>query len=129
MKRIGTITTIDEAEARIAALRPIESQLDFTRTLSLKSYEDSIHTTRDCLTRFKALVAQLEAARRELNAAEAQLEEFNRRALQAVYLQFGGESEQYAAAGGTRPRGRKRAARQPDEQDTPPAGSAEAPSA
>ena len=129
MKRIGTMATIDEAEARIAALQPFVSQLDLPRTLTLKTYADAIVVTRDALARFKSLVAQVDAARRDLNAAEEQLENCNRRVLQAVEVQFGPESEQYAAAGGNRSKDRKRPVRRPDENETATAGGSPTPAA
>ncbi len=129
MQRIGTLATLDEADARIAALLPIATQLDLPRTLKLDDYQAAIATTRDCLGRFKSLTAQLEATRRDLNAAEEHLENCNRRVLQAVEIQFGPDSDEYKSAGGTPPRARKRAVRPPNEAEKPPASDSSAPRA
>ncbi|MEI6342544.1 MAG: hypothetical protein WCR07_11330 [Verrucomicrobiota bacterium] len=129
MQRIGTIATLDEADARIAALLPIATQLDLPRTLKMGDYQAAVATTRDCLGRFKSLTAQLEAARRDLNAAEEHLGDYNRRVLQAVEVQFGPDSDEYKAAGGKPPKARKRAVRLPNEPATPPASDSNAPRA
>ena len=129
MQRIGTIATLDEAEARIAALLPIATQLDLPRTLKMGDYQAAVATTRDCLGRFKSITAQLEAARRDLNAAEEHLGACNRRMLQAVEVQFGPHSDEYKIAGGTPPKARKRAARSPNESGTTPANESSVPRA
>ena len=129
MQRLGTMATLDEADARIAALLPIATQRHLPRTLKLDDYQAAVATTRDCLGRFKTLTAQLEAARRDLNAAEEHLGDCNRRVLQAVEIQFGPDSAEYKAAGGTPPKARKRAVRPANEPGTTPAIDASAPRA
>ena len=129
MQRLGTLATLDEADARVAVLLPMASQLDLPRTLKLGDYQSAVATTRDCLGRFKSLTVQLEAARRDLNAAEEHLADCNRRVLRAVEVQFGPDSDEYKAAGGTLPKGRKRAVRPANEPGTSPANDSPAPRA
>jgi len=52
MRRSGTIAMIDEAEARIATLRAIDSQLNLPRTRRLTGYGDAMRAMRDGLNRY-----------------------------------------------------------------------------
>ena len=64
---------IAEAEALIAALRPMESKLDFGKHLTLAAYIAKTEATRGLLADLNTMIAQLESARNTFNQGEDEL--------------------------------------------------------
>ena len=108
MSKARKSKAIDEAEARIAALRSIESNLDFGKSLSIQAYIAKAAESRGLLSTLNAVIAQVEGARTSFNRSERELITMSSRILQAVLVQFGRDSKEYAMAGGTRTSERKR---------------------
>lgn len=122
MKRTRTSQIITEAESRAAALRSIETQLDFGKSLSMRAYTTKIDEARQLLAQYNTGVAQLDSVRNALMDVETDLSELSSRILKAVLVQFGPDSHEYEMAGGTRRSERKRGVRRNDgPTSTPPA--------
>ena len=118
MSKARKSKAIAEAEARIAALRSIESKLDFGKSLSIQAYIAKAAESRGQLSTLNALIAQMEGARGVFNRSERELISMSSRILKAVLVQFGQDSSEYEMAGGTRTSERKRPHRRGDT--TPP---------
>ncbi|MEI6343525.1 MAG: hypothetical protein WCR07_16340 [Verrucomicrobiota bacterium] len=119
MNRKRTSDIIQQADARAAALRPIEDKLDFGKSLSLAIFVAKIQVARDRVNALNTVLAEAEAARLALDDAEAEVKDLHGRILKAVLVQFGPDSDEYAMIGGTRTSARKRPTRRP-EAPTPP---------
>jgi hypothetical protein len=119
MNRKRTSDIIQQADARAAALRPIEDKLDFGKSLSLAIFVAKIQVARDRVNAFNTGLAEAEAARLALDEAEAEVKDLHGRILKAVLVQFGPDSDEYAMIGGTRTSARKRPTRRPEPTTTP----------
>lgn len=102
---------IAEAEALIAALRPMESKLDFGKHLTLAAYIAKTEATRGLLADLNTMIAQLESARNTFNQGEDELIGMSRRMRNGVRVQFGSKSDESAMVGGIGTTERKRPAR------------------
>ncbi|MEI6341416.1 MAG: hypothetical protein WCR07_05625 [Verrucomicrobiota bacterium] len=119
MNRKRTSDIIQQADARAAALRPIEDKLDFGKSLSLAIFVAKIQVARDRVNALNTVLAEAEAARLALDDAEAEVKDLHGRILKAVLVQFGPDSDEYAMIGGTRTSARKRPTRRPEPTTTP----------
>jgi len=113
MIKLRKSNAIAEAEALIAALRPMESKLDFGKGLTLAAYIAKTNATRALLADLNTLIAQLEAARNAFTEGEDELIGMSRRMRNGVLVQFGPDSDEFGVVGGIRTSQRKRAARRP----------------
>lgn len=102
---------IAEAEALIAALRPMESKLDFGKHLTLAAYIAKTEATRGLLADLNTMIAQLESARNTFSQGEDELIGMSRRMRNGVRVQFGSKSDESAMVGGIGTTERKRPAR------------------
>jgi hypothetical protein len=105
---------IAEAEALIAALRPIESTLDFGKSLTFQAYIAKTDEARGLLANLNTLIAQMDAARNVFGQTERDLMIMTGRIRKGVLVQFGEDSVEYQMAGGTRTSERKRTPRRPE---------------
>ena len=125
MARQKTIEILNAADNRALALRPISHKLDISKSLSLDAYVAKSNALRAKLADYNNLNAQIDSLRTELQAQGEELADFSSRLLKAIQAQFGTDSEEYAIAGGIRPRDRRRATRRDDQGEevtpTPPA--------
>ena len=113
MARLRKSDAIAEAEALIAALGPMESKLDFGKSLTLAAYIAKTDATRALLANLNTLIAQLESARNAFTQGEDELIGMSRRMRNGLLVQFGPNSDELEAVGGIRTSERKRAARRP----------------
>ena len=120
---------IAEAEALIAALRPIESKLDFGKSLTLPAYIAKTEEARGLLANLNTLIAQMESARNAFNHCEDDLIDMSSRMRKGVLVQFGADSDEYNRVGGTRTSDRKRPTRRPDDPSAAPSDGSAAPTA
>lgn len=120
---------IAEAEALIAALRPLESKLDFGKNLTLQAYIAKTDATRGLLAAVNTLIAQLETARSVFATGENELGDMSRRMRKGVLVQFGSDSNEFESVGGVRTSDRKRPSRRPDDPTPAPSNDPTAPTA
>lgn len=111
MSKLRKSDAIAEAEALIAALRPMESKLDFGKNLTLAAYIAKTEATRGLLAALNTMIAQLETARNAFNQGEDELIGMSRRMRNGVLVQFGSKSDEVAMVGGIVTTERKRPAR------------------
>ena len=129
MARHRKSKVIAEAEALIAALRPLESKLDFGKSLTLQAYIAKTDATRGFLANLNTLIAQLETARNAFTTSEDELGDLSRRMRKGVLVQFGSDSSELESVGGVRTSDRKRPSRRPDEPNPAPSNDPTAPTA
>lgn len=127
MAKLRKSDAIAEAEALIAALRPMESKLDFGKSLTLAAYIARTEATRALLANLNTLIAQLESARNAFTQGEGELIGMSRRMRNGVLVQFGPDSNEFETVGGIRTSGRKRAARRPGPVGSIPSSGSSAP--
>jgi hypothetical protein len=120
---------IAEAEALIAALRPLESKLDIGKNLTLQAYIAKTDATRGFLANVNTLIAQLETARNVFSTSEDELGDMSRRMRKGVLVQFGSDSSEFESVGGVRTSDRKRRSRRPDDPNPAPSNDPAAPTA
>jgi hypothetical protein len=111
--RKRTSSALDKAEVRSAAIKGIAVQLNFGGGLSLPAYEAKVAGVRDKLTTYNTLLSQVDRVSDELDLLEKELIDLNERMLTGVATQFGKDSPEYEAAGGTRKSERKKPQRKP----------------
>jgi hypothetical protein len=116
MAQPRTSSIINEAEARAAALRSIESQLDFGPSLSIRVYLETINDARAKLGNLNDLAARLDTERDGFREAESKVQDLSSRILKAVQARFGSDSDEYKMAGGTVRSERKRPVRRSKEE-------------
>ncbi|UBF29335.1 hypothetical protein K9N68_16755 [Kovacikia minuta CCNUW1] len=108
-KKISRI--LDKAESRLAALKAVSTSLDLGNGLTVESYEQLIQETRQKLETYNTVLATANDASIAAEEAETELSELSERMLIGVASKFGKNSNEYATAGGTRRKDRKRPTR------------------
>jgi hypothetical protein len=102
---------VDKAESRLAALKAVSASLDLGNGLTVEVYEQMIQDARQKLEAYNTSLAIVNDANIAFDEVEAQLAEWSERMLIAVAYKFGKNSNEYATAGGTRRKDRKRPVR------------------
>ena len=108
-KKISRI--LDKAESRLAALKAVNISLDLGSGLTVENYEHSIQGLRQKLEAYNTCVAVVNDANIAVGEGERLLAELSERMLIGVASKFGKNSSEYAMAGGTRRKDRKRPTR------------------
>ncbi len=98
---------LETARQRLAGLKSITPKPNFGPALDLDQYEQEISAYNTKLEEYNDGLARLDALANDLDADEAKLREKNRRMLAAIEAQYGPDSNEYEAAGGTRTSDRK----------------------
>jgi hypothetical protein len=107
-----TSQVLERAERRAAGLRSIDPGLDLGHGLSLQAYSKSMATLRAQVGAYNESLSALDRAGQTVNDGEQQLRVLSERMLIAVAARYGKDSYEYAMAGGTRRRDRRRPSRQ-----------------
>jgi hypothetical protein len=102
---------LDKANDRSAALKGITTPLEMGGGLSLSNYEAKISAVKAKLDAYNTLLSQADRISDELDGLEKELTDLNERMLTGVATQFGKDSPEYEAAGGTRKSERKKPTR------------------
>ena len=111
---------LNEADARIAALRSIAPRFDFGKTLTMPGYVAKANETRDLLANLNALEFQTANARDAFKRSESELGTMSSRLVNAVGIQFGTRSAEYGMAGGTPPAAHRKSANPPPDHNPAP---------
>jgi len=113
-------SALDKANDRSAALKGIVAPLELGGGLSLPNYDAKIGAVKDKLDTYNTLLSQADRVSDELDGLEKELTDLNERMLTGVATQFGKDSPEYEAAGGTR----KSERRKPQRTSKPPTAGA-----
>jgi hypothetical protein len=119
-RRKRTSAILEAARQRLAGLKSITNAPDFGPNLTLPAYTTQINNFSSLLDNYNQMLATLDDLQNSLEAAEEALQETNRRMLSAAEGQYGPDSSEYEAAGGTRKSDRKRPTRKGPGGGTPP---------
>jgi hypothetical protein len=95
-------SALDKANERSAALKGISVPLEMGGGLSLPNYDAKIGMVKGKLDEYNTLLSQVDRVSGELEGLEKELTDLNERMLMGVATQFGKDSPEYEAAGGTR---------------------------
>jgi hypothetical protein len=109
LKRSSTV--LEVARQRLSGLKSITPKPDFGPALSIEQYEQETEEFNTNLDKYNDLLSLVDRLSNELDAAEVQLRDKNRRMLAAVEAHYGPDSSEYESAGGTRTSDRKQPAR------------------
>ena len=116
-----TSAVVETFRQRLAGLKSINPAPDFGPALTVSGFEAKGNAVSTRLNGYNQKVAELDDEGNTLDAEESELREMNRRMLSAIEAQYGPDSSEYEAVGGTRTSERKRPTRKPPGGTTPPA--------
>jgi hypothetical protein len=105
LKRSSTV--LETARQRLSGLKSITPKPNFGPTLDLDQYEQEINAYSANLDKYNDTLTFLDTLANDLEAAEEQLRDKNKRMLAAAGALYGPDSNEYEAAGGTRASERK----------------------
>ena len=113
---------LEAAHHRLAGLNSITPTPNFGATLTIPAYTTQISDFTATLDHYNQMVSTLNDLQNQLDAAEAALNDTNKRMLTAAEAHYGPDSSQYEQAGGKRLSERKRPPRKmPDKSEVQPA--------
>lgn len=104
-----TSAVLEAARKRLAGLKGITPKANLGPTLTDTIYEAKIDAVSAQLDAYNQKIAELDQMQNDLQAAEAELNDLNRRILSAGEAQYGPDSNEYEMLGGTRKSERKKA--------------------
>jgi hypothetical protein len=102
---------LETARQRLASLKSFKTPPEFGSNLTIPGYEAKSKSVGDILDAYNQSLAASDQLQNEFLAAEAELNELNRRFLSAGEAHFGPDSSEYEMLGGTRKSERKRPTR------------------
>ena len=103
-----TSAIIETARKRLSGLKGISGATSFGPNLTAAIYEAKLDAVSALLDAYNQKIAELDQMQNDLQAAEAELNDLNRRFLAAGEAQFGPDSNEYEMLGGTRKSERKK---------------------
>jgi uncharacterized protein YPO0396 len=102
---------LEAARQRLAGLKSITPKPNFGSTLDVDQYEHDIEAFSAQLEQYNDTLSLLDRQQNDLDDGEARIKDKNRRMLAATEAQYGPDSNEYEAVGGTRESDRKRSTR------------------
>jgi hypothetical protein len=115
-----TSPVLETARQRLAGLKSFKNPPDFGPNLTVAGYEAKSNSTSAKLDAYNQSLAMSDQLQNEFQAAEAELNEMNRRILSAGEAIYGPDSSEYEMLGGTRKSERKRPTRKGGTGGTTP---------
>ena len=104
-------SVLETARQRLAGLKSITPAPSFGANLTVAGFEQEIDDFSRELDNYNQQLAVLDDLQNALDAREGALRDKNKRMLSAAEAQYGSDSSEYEAVGGTRQSDRKRTAR------------------
>jgi hypothetical protein len=104
---------LDVARQRLAGLKSITPAPDLGPTITVPGFQTLVSAFTSRLDGYNQKVAELDEEQNGVDADELVIRDWNKRVLSAVEAQFGPDSSEYEAVGGTRQSERKRPVRKP----------------
>jgi hypothetical protein len=89
------------AKARLNNMKSVAPNLDLGNGLSTSTFDDIINSYESKENAYNGLIAQVDAARKDVDDEEDVLRDIHERMLAAVLAKYGHNSVEYAKAGGT----------------------------
>ena len=111
---------LETARQRLAGLKSFKIPPDFGPNLTVPGYEAKSKPVSDILDAYNQSLAASDQLQNEFMAAEAELNDLNRRFLSAGEAHYGPDSSEYEMLGGTRKSERKRPTRKGGTGGTTP---------
>ena len=99
---------IQAAEARAAGMESIDEKLDLGNGLTLEAYRAIIAGSKTDLAEYNTALSTVDTKQSNFEASEKVVATWTERMLDGVSAKFGKESDEYAAAGGTKKSQHKR---------------------
>jgi hypothetical protein len=99
---------METARQRLAGLKSITPKPNFGPSLDVDQYEQEINALASNLDKYNDTLSLLDRLQNEFEEQEAGVKDKNRRMLAATEAQYGPNSNEYEAVGGTRSSDRKR---------------------
>ena len=121
LKRTSTI--LDTARKRLSGLNAITPKANLGTNLTDTIYLAKIDSVSALLDTYNQKIAELDQMQNDLKAAEAELNDLNRRILSAGEAQYGPDSNEYEMLGGTRKSERKKPTKKGGDSGTGGTGS------
>lgn len=115
-----TSAALETARERLGGLKSIKPDADLGPQLTVPSYEGKINAFAGKLDAYNQALAALDDMLNDLESAEAELNDWNRRYLSATEAHYGPDSSEYEMVGGTRKSDRKKRTRKGGGGNTPP---------
>jgi len=103
-----TSNVLDTGKQRLAGLKGIVPKANLGPNLTETIYQAKVDAVSALLDAYNQKIAELDQMQNELQAAEAELNDLNRRILSAGEAQYGADSSEYEMLGGTRTSERKK---------------------
>ena len=97
-----TSPAIERAETRAAGIDSIDKALDLGNNLTQPAFKAKVKEGRDKLNAYNTLLSETDSTLNQLEALEANISDLSDRMLKGVASRFGGDSNEYEKAGGTR---------------------------
>jgi hypothetical protein len=97
-----TSNVLEVARQRLAGLKAINPAPNLGPNLTATIYEATIDSVDTRLNSYNQKLADIDQDQNDLQAAEAELNELNRRILSGGEAQYGPDSSEYEMLGGTR---------------------------
>ncbi len=113
-------TVLETFRQWLAGLKSIKPDPDLGPTLTVSAFEAKGNAFNTRLNGYNQKVAELDDEQNMVDSNEAELQDWNRRVLSAVEAQYGPDSSEYEAVGGTRKSERKRPVRKAPGGGTTP---------
>jgi hypothetical protein len=108
-----TSSILETAQQRLNGLNSITPAPNLGANLTPASFATAVTAFSTRLNSYNEHVAALDDEQNQLQVAEKELRDLNRRILSAVEAQFGPDSSEYEQVGGTRTSERRRTVRRP----------------
>jgi hypothetical protein len=102
---------LETARQRLAGLKSITPKPNFGPALGIDKYEQEVEALDAKLGTYHETLSLLDRQQNELDEQEASVNDLNRRMLAATGAQYGPNSSEYEAVGGTRESDHKRPSR------------------
>jgi hypothetical protein len=99
---------LETARQRMAGLKSVTPKPNFGPALDIDKYEQSVDALAANLETYHETLSLLDRQQNELDEQEARVKDLNKRILAATGAQYGPNSNEYEAVGGTRESDRKR---------------------
>lgn len=99
---------LETARQRLSGLNSITPKPNFGPALNIDQFEQEVNNLNTALDKYNETLTLLDRLQNELEEKEAQVKDKNRRMLAATGAQYGPNSSEYEAVGGTRPDDYKR---------------------
>lgn len=112
-RRKKSVSHVEQAVTRLAALKSIDVKMDLGNGLDILKYETAIKDLQAKLERYNTTLSLVDEQLNQAEASELALRDLSERMLAGVASKYGKNSDEYEKAGGKKKSERKRYTRKP----------------